>query len=101
MPWKAKSVMMLRHEFVSLAQSEMINFSELCRRFEISRKTAYKWVKRFHEHGVQGLLDCSRKPHRITFKVPRSQEDMVVALRQKRECLRAAPLPASFIVMVL
>lgn len=83
MPWKAKSIMMVRHEFVNLTHGAMVNFSELCRRFEISRKTGYKWVNRFQKHGVNGLVDCSRKPHRITFKVAKSQEDMIVALRQK------------------
>lgn len=37
-------------------------FSELCESFEISRKTGYKWVKRYEEYGVNGLQDRSRAP---------------------------------------
>jgi transposase-like protein len=50
MPWKVKSLMSQRREFVRLAQAEGINFSQLCKRFAISRKTGYKWLKRFESN---------------------------------------------------
>jgi transposase-like protein len=39
--------MLLRSEFIHLAELQDANISELCRRFGISRKTGYKWLKRF------------------------------------------------------
>ena len=46
MPWRNESVMSQREEFVRLALAEGANRSELCRRFGVSRDTAYKWLVR-------------------------------------------------------
>jgi putative transposase len=43
-----------------LRQSQSI--TELCLHYGISRKTAYKWISRYHEAGSSGLQDHSRKP---------------------------------------
>lgn len=37
----------------------------LCRRFGISRKTAYKWIARFEQEGRRGLHDRSRQARRV------------------------------------
>lgn len=57
MPWNAFSIMSLRHEFVDMTQEMTVSLSELCRRFNISRKTGYKWLRRYLEEGIQGLSD--------------------------------------------
>ena len=46
MPWSEVSVMDLRLEFVMLARQPGANVAALCRRFGISRKTGYKWLRR-------------------------------------------------------
>ena len=46
MPWRSKTVENLRKEFV-LSANESMNLSALCREFGITRKTGYKWVKRY------------------------------------------------------
>jgi len=51
----------LRREFVSLALQEGSNISQLCRRFKISRKTAYKWLGRSRVEGER-FQDRSRRP---------------------------------------
>lgn len=63
MPWQEVSTMSLRIEFVRLATAPDANVSQLCRRFGIAPKTAYKWLHRYHEHGLAGLEDLSRRPH--------------------------------------
>jgi len=50
--------------------------TELCQQFEISRRTGYKWVGRFFEHGVAGLQDLSRAPK----KHPNATSKRVVEL---------------------
>ena len=57
MPWKEVSVVEERLKFVLKAYKSKENFTEQCRRFGISTKTGYKWVKRFEEGGVAGLKD--------------------------------------------
>ena len=62
MPWKECSAVSCREEFVGLARGERAKMSELCRRFGVSRKTGYKWLRRHASAGVSGLLDRSRRP---------------------------------------
>ena len=48
---RLERVMSQREEFMTLAQSEGVNMSELCLRSGISRKTGYKWLRRWLEGG--------------------------------------------------
>ena len=41
------------------------SISDICKKYEISRKTYYKWKNRYIKHGIDGLKDLSRKPHNI------------------------------------
>lgn len=38
------------------------NFRDLCRKYEISPKTGYKWKERFLKHGLEGMKEKSRRP---------------------------------------
>ncbi len=44
-----------RHEFVLNALAPDANVSALCREAWISRKTGYKWLKRFKQAGLDGV----------------------------------------------
>jgi transposase InsO family protein len=83
MPWKTVSVMSLRKEFVLLANAAGTNRRELCRRFGISPKTGYKWLKRFDAEGVNGLLDRSRRPRASPHRTDPGIEQRVIALRRQ------------------
>jgi transposase InsO family protein len=83
MPWNVKDTMSLRQEFVSLAAAQDLPFSELCRRFGISRQTGYKWIERHKEQGVQGLADQSRRPHHSPMRSPQRVVDIVLELRRQ------------------
>ena len=52
-----------RLQFVSDYQRGMAPMTELCARYEISRKTGYKWIGRYADDGPPGLLERSRRPH--------------------------------------
>jgi len=62
MPWQECTTMSIRREFVLLAEQPQSNVRELCRRYGISPKTAYKWLHRYHEQGDPGLENRSRRP---------------------------------------
>jgi transposase InsO family protein len=83
MPWQERSTMSLRHEFVQLANQPGTNFSELCARFGISRKTGYKWQQRYRENGLAGLHEHSRRPQRSPFRSKASIEQGVLAVRDQ------------------
>ena len=81
MPWQEVSTVSLRQEFVAMVQHGTVKISELCRRFQVSRKTGYKWLARFMAHGTAGLADRSRRPHGSPRRTPVEVEAAVVALR--------------------
>lgn len=60
MSWKERNKMSLRVEFVLLATKENSNISAICKQFGISRKTGYKWLKRYQEGGLSFLTDQPR-----------------------------------------
>jgi transposase InsO family protein len=81
MPWKETTTMSLRIDFVKLAKLPGVNISELCRRFGISRKTGYKWIRRGREEGENGLKDRSRRPHHSPNRSCRELETMIMGVR--------------------
>lgn len=62
MPWQEVTPMSQRKEFIHLAQQEEANISRLCSYFQVSRKTAHKWLGRYRQEGEAGLADRSRRP---------------------------------------
>jgi len=76
--------MELRQEFVMLARQPGSNVSALCRRFGISRKTGYKWLRRFAAE--DDLSDCSRRPHCSPGRTPSPMERSVLAVRAAHPC---------------
>lgn len=63
MSWKEADNMSEKVKFISSYLEEEESFSELCEIFSISRKTGYKWVKRYEDEGVAGLYEQSRARH--------------------------------------
>ena len=62
MPWKTKDKIAQRFDLVRQMAAGKLAVSELCRRFSVSRQTAYKWRKRFRLRRLGGLRDKSRRP---------------------------------------
>lgn len=86
MPWMEASAMSLRQEFVTLAMQPDVNIQSLCRRFQISRKTAYKWIARQRANpkkDPQTLADRSRRPARSPTKTQDDVERRVCDLRRR------------------
>jgi len=93
MPWDARNTMSLRTEFVRLAQHEG-SFAELCRRFRISRKTGYKWLRRFTAQGPDGLADRSRRPQTSPARTEAELEQRVVLIRTEHPAWGARKIRA-------
>lgn len=84
MPWKETDVRSERIRFVVEAVRGEETMQALCRRYGISRKTGYKWLRRFEEVGSLGdLREHSRRPHTSPRQTQESLEERVVALRQQ------------------
>src|SRR5574342_207769 len=56
--------------------------TDICARYQISRKSYYKWKKRYLKYGIDGLQDRSRKPNNIQpAKVTKEIEQQILDLR--------------------
>ena len=74
--------MSLRKEFVLKALGKEAPVTELCREYGVSRKTAYKWIKRFKETGVAGLVSESRRPRRSPKMTREALRAEIIRLRR-------------------
>lgn len=73
--------MELRMQFIADYLRGVFTISELSREYQISRKTAYKWLDRYDAGGATALVDRSRRPHHF----PRATAtELVQALLTKR-----------------
>jgi len=84
MPWKETDVRSERIAFVARALSVGSNVSALCREFGISRKTGYKWLRRFDQVGrLSALEEHSRRPQHSPHQTSEAIELQVEALRRR------------------
>ena len=83
MPWSQTSPMDQRVQFVTDARRGYEEFTVLCVRYGISRKTGYKWLERYARDGLTGLLDQSRRPHHSPTATPAELCEALFALRRK------------------
>lgn len=82
MPWRSSLPMDLRTQFIADYLRGLATISELCCEYQISRKTAYKWIQRYDAEGAAGLVDRSRRPHHFPHA---TADELVQALLAKRQ----------------
>jgi putative transposase len=83
MPWKVNGVVEQRLQFILEWQHQEAGLAELCRRFEISRPTAYTWLARYQTAGLDGLQDRSRAPRSHPNQVSERVEGQILEIRAK------------------
>lgn len=83
MSWRETTKMEQKIEFINEWRSGRFTIAELSRHFEISRPTAYKWIKRYQEMGLKGLQELGRKPRNHPNKTPSEIEKRIVFYRKK------------------
>jgi len=70
-------------KFIGSYLEHDVSFAALCHRCGISRKTGYKWRKRFEENGMEGLADLSRAPRRHPNETPDEVVQPVLTVRRE------------------
>jgi len=83
MPWKETDFMSERVKFIAKYLEGEETFTDLCELYEISRKTGYKWVKRYNEGGVEALCEHSRAPRSHPNATPDDVVQMILKARRK------------------
>ena len=84
MPWRTTGVSEQRIQLVIRAQGRREALARLCREFEVSRPTGYRWLRRYEQaRTLTAVQEHSRRPHRSPRRTTASTEQQVVALRQR------------------
>ena len=83
MPWLETAPMDQRSRFIDAYLEGGFTMTELCARFQVSRRVGYKWVARYDAEGRKGLADRSRAPNRCPHKVPDEVATLLCNARKK------------------
>jgi transposase InsO family protein len=83
MPWKETCSMDQRVAFIADWLRQEWSMTELAERYQISRKTAYKWVARYETDPEHGLAERSRAPHGHGRAAAADLRTAVLALRRR------------------
>lgn len=83
MPWANVKPMDAKIFFLSDWLRGLDTFSGICRHHGISRKTGYKWIRRYQKLGVEGLHDRSRRPYGNPNRVPFTIRQALIELRKQ------------------
>lgn len=84
MAWGEIKVVEQRKLFIEAYNEDRFCLADLCRQFSISRKCAYKWIKRFIEKGFEGLQDKSRAPNNRPHATDPEIIDALLKLKSQR-----------------
>jgi transposase len=81
MPWNEVTTMDARVSFILDWKSQKHQVTELCARYGVSRKTAYKWINRYLEEGPDGLWERSHAPKSAANRTSAQVEEAIVQQR--------------------
>jgi putative transposase len=83
MPWKEVLPMEERANFVLAVKRGEESFARLCRGYGISRKTGYKWWRRFCGEGLEGVRERSSRPGHSPGRSAAKWSAAVIKLRER------------------
>ena len=80
---KMSSVELLRFRLSMVKYAIEHSISSAARYYRTTRKTVRKWLVRYKEEGIKGLVERSRAPKRVHNKTSRDIEDLIIGYRLK------------------
>jgi len=83
MPWSETTAMEQKVQFIRDWRAARHTVADLCRLYDISRKTGYKWIERYLDEGPDGLLERSHTADAVHNKTPTEVEHALLQLRQR------------------
>ena len=83
MAWRKVLPMDERARFVLEVDKAEMSVAELCRRYGVSRKTGYKWIRRYMAGGLDGIRERSSRPHSCPHKTKQEWEIRIITERVK------------------
>jgi transposase InsO family protein len=83
MPWKEVNPMEQRIQFVMKVKEGIHAFARVCHLYGISRKTGYKWWKRYQAEGLEGLGGRTSRPWSSPIQTSPQWRRRVIELKLK------------------
>src|SRR5438552_14327445 len=83
MPWRERSLMDVRLRFVQDVHRPGWSIAEVCRRYQVSRKTGYKWLEHYEKAGPAGLVDRSHRPYSCPHATPGPIVQQILTLQRR------------------
>ena len=79
----ARTTVHTRKQMAEAVLSGRLGLNEAAAEFKLSRQSAAKWVKRYREEGVAGLVDRSSRPARLWHPTPQKTVERVERMRRE------------------
>jgi transposase-like protein len=99
MPWNRVTPMDEKSLFMADVLRGVLSISEICERFNISRKTGYKLIRRYRQEGPAGLRERGRRPLSCPHRTPAGVEALIVQARRHQREASADRLAGAFDVL--
>lgn len=82
MPWRQVTPMDERRTMMAGLRCGLFSVTEASRNWGVSRKSIYKWLKRYEADGTAGLEDRSRAPHACPHRTPQEVVEAIEDVRR-------------------
>jgi putative transposase len=83
MPWKETCAMDQKMQMIKLWKGDQFSITDLSFLHDVSRKTVYKWIKRYQSMGSAGLEDHSKAPLRHPNTTGPDMIEKIIAMKQR------------------
>lgn len=84
MPWKEMCALGIKKEMINDWLTKEYNITELSDRYDVSRKTIYKWLDRYYEKGLSGLEELSREPFHHPNATPVEMVETILTMKKQK-----------------
>lgn len=81
MAWNEVLPVEQRARFVLEADKAELSITELCCLYGVSRKTGYKWIRRYRAEGLDGVRERNSRPHNSPYKTSHELEVLIIKHR--------------------
>lgn len=85
MPWKETCAMDQKMQMIKCWKGDQFTITDLSFLHDVSRKTIYKWIKRYEVEGPAGLEDRSRAPLRHQNATTAEVVDRILAVKRRHQ----------------
>src|SRR5881397_1110175 len=77
------SVVEQRYQAVLAVIRDGVSIVEVAHRFDVSRQAVHRWLRRYEDQGLPGLVDRSHRPSRCSHQMDPAVEVWVLEARRR------------------